>query len=1480
MPPEASTALVGGDGEATTHTSRTTRDGDKTGHSTNDDVVIAESANAYRTPTSSPKPDALNVPPRLESAQSAPPAEMEALLHPSPSQEAFADMTRANSFHGFGGGGDTQPNESQLYIDFKESIKRSRAGDATTPKRDKVLLQISPGGRVEYTYDTNATARTPRTCEEGDTGYIDVAGMVPDVPASPTAGSVSGSNGDFEELLTASPEEQAPVERDVFRKPQLQETPSMAGHKRRRSGEMVTSEPSAKKTPGYSQAFGFAAHRGEVLTGTQLFEQTQARSSPLPDGLRSDPAITRPSPNIQHNFTVSSPTVMMSSPIYNRPPPSTAGEPREKYVSLRESQERKAARLAEELGLKRNTDDALDDFEEDEDSQQRRFSAQRLRRTVSDHAVQQLGKVRTHSRPSSRPATSSSPHKPVVVDLRTPAPVRQAGDPEFDVFSDGESDEEQLVEGDEPLVEEDQAENPADDDRHSENDVYDELGQTVLRSQGAEPDDEDGEDRDEEDDDDEPPDTAKEVEAGVPQRTLVQGSSQHDRTNLQRRSQTATQHSAIADSQPLRDGRRQTSASQRGNIASPGSSYVPGSQYAGKTSQEQASLPTRRTRGAMGPPALSGSRSQEGNQEVVPSSPPLAASNSVSADNTAEASLERRKMLEQFQTGQQLAEQEIPESDFPAPDEGSSRPATAEDRPNTASNNAPFSTARSHLSANGPSLSQGALPASPLKVFASQQSKVSSQSPRTRAGVRRFADIAGPPVHPNGSGETLADVDAVMTGLLDAEDHRFLEATSSPPRPQKRRRTADVPTVASSSPAKEARVEVVEPAVAEARDAEMADARDGEDEEVRERQEDLEARALRDSPSKANERRAVSPPPESTPESVKLREQAGAKAASQLLSKRSTRVARPARLSGAGSARKAGSKLQREVSPNRGKSAQKARAKSERVSAVHTAEAAEDVAPPTDAADGPEIEETIVDTDADGKNDGENDQNDVAATVAPHRVFALFKGTYNMFYPSTWLGASPDGGHRVRFDDGTVTSIEPHLVARLELALGDQVKVDFRGMKGKVWIVKGFGPALPAEKATDALTDVQGHETVRVQTKSTRGSVSGPNAVVQGEGETVSVGIEVVYLTHTMWSHFSRREFQPGVRQPVAARLETPSAGMQTPVDRETPASRSRRATLSTAKAVEKRGSSLRDESATAVKTPAMGLFHGMAFAVSFGQNESEKVKVTRLIERNGGTILEQGFESLFIAPTLDDDGAAHTSTDTPALQLKPEHKALGFVALVADTHSRRAKYIQALALGLPTLSGRWITDSLDTAKNPALATPAATPLPWPKYLLAAGESAYLHGAVRSRDMSVYDAGDARLEVTISRRPRLLQGEGVLIVASKKGKGGWERRKAFAFLTLALGAGRVRRVGDLAGAKALLAADEAGRWAFVYVDFAVAEASAVVFGTGGGAGKKRKREEGVKVKVDAKAVVATDGRVTVVDDEFVVQSLILGALVD
>ncbi|KAK5162919.1 radiation sensitive protein rad9 [Saxophila tyrrhenica] len=1470
-----------------------------TSNSNSKQSTVPEPANAYNTPHSPSK-----APPRLSSSKSAPAKEMEAMMaaQTSPSQEPFREWMKASSFSEFTGG-DTQPMDSQVYRTYTESMANPTT---TTPKKVLLRPQISPEGKTVYEMET--VDEEPNTYVEGESGYVDLVKGWQE--SSPGAQSESSHASE----LLRSPETQLQVG-EMVQQNALPETPSLAGSKRKRDSQVLTSVPTTnKKTPGFTQLFGRENGGGGVMTATQLFNQTQAPSSPVPEGPRSDPIMTRPSPNLQNQYSVSSPSIMASSPVATRNSrlPAVPGDPRDHYRSVKESQEARAAALRQDYGVSaRFNEQFSDDDGDSHDTERRRFEQKRLQRVMSETAINEWQRVRARPRPGSRP--TSSPKRMQTIDLVTPGTSKMAArwnrdvEEDFDVERNAGVEEDAGTEGDAGVDEDEAMIDLVQDDGDNDADVYDELAQTVLRSQGPAEDLDDGEeqeqneggsDRGSDNGGEDEPDGDQDDEnwAGVHQQQfprleddVVQNSSH----------QAGTQPSAIADSQPLWQPRASSTPHQRGEEGPSLSSFIPGSQYTGKTSVDQAVMPRRAQREA----------SQ--NEDKVPSSPPLPlpfAREESGAGSTKTSQGLPRAAPRMRKQASYVADLEVPESDLALPDATQQRPSSRRGHlPDESNNGQLFSTARSHASASGRSAKPTASAPSPAKAFASQQSKsTTSQTPRTKAGVRHFADIAEAASTPNGSGETEneVDIDAIMSDMVTAEDQQVFDVMESPgsERPNKRRKTMKTfaEEAAAESPVKgtrgRARKGVVEAAaespVKSTRSRAKRQARfDVEDSPVgqaKEQEPDAEPPSspppvLQDAPSRANERRRHATPPadavpESTPDSVKQREDAGAKVASQLLSRRSSRAPKPSALRNLKNGRATGTK--------RTKGAIQEDDSTEEQSAI--------------------IEETVLEEASEDNGqqaaveDQEQPQQQATAWLSdqPTRVLALFKGNYNSFYPATWLGTSPDGrSYRIKFEDGNITSLDPKLVLRFELRAGDIIKVDLPNMRNKSWVVDRMGRAAQTGLQGAEGVDCHGYATVFVLNKASR--VSGnKETMAEGSEESVEVALSFIYLNRTMLPHFFDREFTPPNRLAQdPSRPATPSNGMQTP-DSGTPTSRSRRTTILTTKAQASRLSNLRDESVMSA-SPSEGqrLFTNMAFAISYGSNEVERAEVTRSIVRNGGIILEQGFDELFELPKLDDQvdtspnkksarNAVEDDNETTSLTLKPQYERLGFVALIADKHSRRAKYVQALALGLPTLSGRWVADSLDCAKNTALTAAEAAPLSWSKYLLPAGESAYLGNAVRSRTMAAYPASEAKLATTIQNRDILLTGDGVLIVASKKSKAVWERRKAYAFLTLALGAGGVKRVSDLAEAKAFADGEES-TWKWVYVDGSVADASKAMFEMGSEGGKKRKRDtEGAAAaaaaaaKVDAKAMFARDGRVTIVNDEFVVQSLILGALVD
>lgn len=1419
--------------------------------------------------------------PRLTPSKSAP-ADIDAMARQTPSQDAT--MTRAFSFHGYAGG-DTQPMESQVYRDYTESMTRS---SGTTPK--KTILHFDANAmNDENTYGT--TGRTQHTMDQGDDGFVDLEWHKEESP-----GAKSATSG-IEELL-AGPETQS--QNNLGTNGSFApRTPGLSSVQRRRSGDVPTSATDAsRKTPaGFSQMFGMTS-KLPTLSATQLFDQTQALSSPTAptaDAAHSDPIADRPSPNM-HNL---SPGVASSSPMLmlRNPPASTAAEPRDTYTSMHESQERRAARLRQDLELQnRFGPDAIAERGEDDedDTQQMRLDRKRIQRVLSDQAVDDMSRYRAPSRPGH--GAGSANKKSATIDLVTPGTIYKQGRVQFDV-----SDDEQDTYNDDgmgielPVEAEDMhdGEGVLDDDGHDDNDddndVYDEYGQTVLRSQ-RDPDDEEDEPQTHNDEhkDNETGDETKsyhsDVEEAVEQK---QDFHMHGTEDALQEVVAGTQP-AVADSQPERlEAQRSLLAKETiGHHVT--SSTIPGSQYVGATSQglvrNSNRVPNSST---LSQQFVQGSSKGQTRDNRVPSSPPVPEESSAEQGGDADSFLAQKGLLLESKRDTR----EIPESDQPdRADCNEAESVQDETMFETAAESnpvAPFSTAQTHPDESGHTPVKPKLVKELSKVEASQQSM---PTPLKAAGVRRFADIAGDPSPPELSGESQLDMDAIMGNVISMDDQNFMDMLSSPPseKPTKRRRL-----LTSDTSKRRSRLPSMELAGSESANESMFEPSSPVKPAVPESDIPTElaapitfVEALRSSPKKANEISSATPEEikePDTPESVRRREEAGSKAASQLLSARPTFATKVAKSKNGKSDRKASvsrTALRKPVS-------RRVSSKLKTVVEKETEETAFEHTSLPDDADSdqisrvPEHDHATVETTAPAP----------ALTIeAPERVLARFTGvSYNAYYPATWLSTAADGNsHILRFDDTTVTTVDAKDVRSLDLKINDAVRIDFEGFRSKTWLIKSFGrKAIDDEDRANGV-DVHGHVTLHVQAKVTqRNSMPAPGAAAQSEGEIAEVMVTNVKITHNMITHFADRTFHPPDGNAAASeRDQTPSAKGRS-FGAETPSRSTRRAAASTTKSIAHEPSKLREESVASMSEAAdAGMFEGMAFAISYASNENEKFDVTRLIRRNGGLILEQGFDELFVQPQLDDQTtptkrsskhgvAVQGNVESGNLRLKPEYEKLGFIALIADKHSRRAKYMQALALDLPTLSGRWIVDSFDAARNAAF---PSSPRPWTRYLLPAGESSYLGGAIRSRTLQYYNPASAKLPATVDSRALLLNGAGVLLVAPKKGKGTWERRKAYAFLTLALGAGSVRRVADLVEAKKLLASDvEKQKWAWVYVDDDAGEAAKVLFGAkaSNGGSRKRKRNDGPQMCVEG-----MQGRVRVVGDEFVVQSLILGALVD
>lgn len=477
--------------------------------------------------------------------------------------------------------------------------------------------------------------------------------------------------------------------------------------------------------------------------------------------------------------------------------------------------------------------------------------------------------------------------------------------------------------------------------------------------------------------------------------------------------------------------------------------------------------------------------------------------------------------------------------------------------------------------------------------------------------------------------------------------------------------------------------------------------------------------------------------------------------------------------------------------------------------------------------------------------------------IAPSQVLAVWMGQKRAYYPATCFGTPlgvSQAKYSVKFEDTLRVEVAKGAVKRFELRIGDGVKVDMPNVPKVTHVIRGFDDKFTREELAKAvddglhpITDIFGHSTVILGPKQRK---SLPNGGLNNSENVIRVPIARVYLDTILWNQLKERAF---TYRPAPVQQE---------ITVHTPSEKSSAPTSPTARL----SRSIHQSS---------GIFAGMAFAVSYKEDEASKNRITKMIMENGGTVLHEGFTELFeassIAP-IDTPTKSHDKeigSQKTGLRLTPLAEEVGFACLIADTHSRREKYMQALALNLPCLAGRWIEDCISQNRV----------LDWDIYLLPAGESMYLNGATKSRLMLPTPPTTARLTETISARPKLLANHSVLLVMGR-GKAE-EKRKAYIFLTYALGASRVERVPDLPMAKALLDSQvEAGlpSWDWIYVDDAdQAAAKSMLLPRTQRIhlfhGKKRK-----KSIASSTPVPESDCSTKVVGNEFVCQSLILGRL--
>ena len=1406
----------------------------------------------------------------------------------------MAAVPQAASFGGFSFeyGGDTQAGNTQIYENYNTSTIMSSEKAGQKP-------QVGSMGTAE-----DGTGL--HTVIEGENGHIDLL----------SAWDRSHhSQEDIPSLSQISSEDEL-SQQTSFRVSKISsttlppETPAVAGSKRNHRGEVVSSSSTKTPVTNLTTVFGKRDDTLPDMSVSQMFNATQARSSPLPGGPRSDPVFQRPSPNLSYHH--SSPIVPTSSPVKHiRSDFSRAvTEPMETYTSMQESQKmREMRRLEKEQEARHQRSSSLDQAgnESDDDVFKELFDPIRREPVVNakhaapeepDGVAAQGSKRRVQSARERRQTSSDDAYiTPARPDKKAQDVVELSDDAQLD------SDDQDAVSDDE----------------------YDELGQNV-RSQACY-------------DDGEQDGLAVPMTEIVTKQNNGSGTTNESSPSLRRKGALHVQKVAKENDLQVAGSQQSNGSTSKNDRAracgSTQSGVVADSQPTNHEESAQDSLPSQ----LMGseiqswsltkeiremedisslplPPFRTGEQIHSSSEEAIPSSPPTASivqktkfltkhdiekstpedisNHGVRRETVDETVLpdgvgKQRSSSVDPLTGENQNEEfikhtkvremtplasAVPETDPAELPSTPTREANVEAHgstliPDTSASRVHGNRAQDTAIASAtPSRSTGAYNtaeshvSSPTKTPRSSQRLASfKNSPRSRS-TRNLTDIAADYTPPNANTQVNLDEINIMT----AEDieHNNLVDDRSPIRATTRRRLnctnaaaniQDSPNNTAVNPsAKDSKINLPTPSPSKKR--EDADITVVAQTNLQDSAQPLITSKVKVTASAGSHTRKSGRAIKAT---QKLRDQLQTS-----YQKSSKAINQDTHSSGNLHPRSLRSSVEdaemaEDPDEQALRQAQKTKGDQSSLSIleIRTDENPEQGIGLVDA----------MDLDHPRSYSGSNstassllssppaspiiEMTEGAHVMAPNRVFALFKGGKAQYWPAIYLGPSisGEGMYQIRFDDGSVDpSLDVRSVKTLELRVGDQVKVDIREMRRETYVVQGFKDKVDPSKADDSVTDVYGFQTV-VLTQKNRDSMVGGQVLK----EQISVRLENIYFPSTLWHHLRDRQFSPPMPRPSSQHRHRQAASAVVDSGPPTPSRTRRKANPSLGKNETIEANVSRSCS---LSPQASGVFDNMAFALTFVDEPAEKDRIAELIQKSGGYILPDGFDELFDTSTVN-TGPPGLGTIT----IKPRYQNLGFTALLADRYSRRRKYIQALALRLPILSSYWAVDTVRSG--------ASQPLPYAPYLLPAGESAYLGYTIRSLVLqsTTTAPSSARLATMLdTERPggNLLSGKSVLLVSTSASAQSRGRPKSgtsstvatFAFLIRAMGAGRVQIATATREREDMLR----GAWDVVFVEGATSEAMA-------------RAACGLEGEDD------DDRGTRLVWDELVVQSLILGKLV-
>ncbi|KAF3920304.1 hypothetical protein AA313_de0209771 [Arthrobotrys entomopaga] len=426
--------------------------------------------------------------------------------------------------------------------------------------------------------------------------------------------------------------------------------------------------------------------------------------------------------------------------------------------------------------------------------------------------------------------------------------------------------------------------------------------------------------------------------------------------------------------------------------------------------------------------------------------------------------------------------------------------------------------------------------------------------------------------------------------------------------------------------------------------------------------------------------------------------------------------------------------------------------------------------------------ELLPDTEVTSSQRGES------LAAGPLRVFAQWEAS---FYPAV-VNELPafNESTPTRFQ-GAEISVRLNRMKKLQLSPGDAVKVN--STRQKVWIVEHVyksltGASEPNQTESGPTNQPGGAQTESQAEREEVHDIHGNNMVrlKHKSGETLDTIIGNIVLSAAQFNRLKPQTID--IEHSLHSVENTPLFKKEDSI-LETPSKLSRRGTPNVAVKPIKFPLSAKSKHS---------IFSGMRFTISLPADKDgkEKTSITNMLERAGAYILEHGFEGIF---------ESVSESDTTELVPRQGAGEIGFTAVISDRASTTPKYLQALALGLPCLAVKWVVDSVATGM----------PLPWQDYLLPAGESQYLDGAVKSRVIDWIDINSATFANMFSRRKKLMDAMNVIFHdGSGKRKDGLQ---TFAFLIHAMGPARVHYTKSVEGVNDLLKTKGSKtHWHFVF----------------------------------------------------------------